>query len=55
MAEIKATKTYSIENLTYEQLETIYAALMAFKTECPNGDSGEEAREELKKAFKEWV
>ena len=52
MAEIKETKTYAIENLTYEQFETIYRALMAFE---PEYHSGKVAKEELRKAFQGWV
>lgn len=52
MAEIKETKAYSIENLSYEQIETIYRALMVFEPKYPGG---EEAQEELIKALQGWV
>ena len=50
--EIKETKAYSIENLTYGQIEVIYRALMVFKPEYPGG---KEAQEELIKALQRWV
>lgn len=53
MAEIKERKTYSIENLTFEQIETIYRALMAFEPEYY--PSGEEAKKELIETLQRWV
>ena len=48
----KEIKTYSIENLTYGQIEVIYRALMVFEPKYPGG---EEAQEELIKALQRWV
>jgi len=52
MAEVKVERKYSIDNLTYEQIETIYRALMVFE---PEYLEGKKAKKELTKALEGWV